>query len=261
MVKEKIRILWKIIRTILPDIRGLFVKLNHLAHYFRDLDTFIAQDGNIPVTRLYPCLFDKKDTSGVARGHYFFQDLWVARRIFLANPETHIDVGSRIDGFVSHVASFRSLKVLDIRPLPQTIENVSFVQCDLMNDLDPAMIECCDSLSCLHALEHFGLGRYGDLLRNDGHIIGLNRLHAILKPGGKLYLSLPIGPLRIEFNAHRVFSLTYLIKLFAHQFHIDFFSYVDDTGALNTDVALSEAIIAHNANCFYGCGIFEMTKI
>jgi len=45
--------------------------------------------------------------SGSASGHYFHEDLLVARRIHKRNLRRYIDVGSRIDGFVAHVASFR----------------------------------------------------------------------------------------------------------------------------------------------------------
>ena len=97
-----------------------------------------------------------------------------------------------------------------------------------MNELPEKYFKSCDSLSCLHALEHFGLGRYGDPVRWDGYLIGFNNLLAVLKPGGKLYISVPIGRPRIEFNAHRVFSLSHLLKMFADQLRVDNFSFVDD---------------------------------
>jgi hypothetical protein len=31
------------------------------------------------------------------------------------NPVRHIDIGSRIDGFVANVAAFRKIEVLDVR--------------------------------------------------------------------------------------------------------------------------------------------------
>ena len=75
---------------------------------------------------------------------------------------------------------------------------------DLMNPPENFK-ECCDSLSCLHAIEHFGMGRYGDRVDLDGHVKGFRSLCAILKPGGLLDFSVPIGPDRIDFNASRVF--------------------------------------------------------
>ena len=119
----------------------------------------------------------------------------------------------------------------------------------------------CDSLSCLHALEHFGLGRYGDPVRFDGYVVGLNNLRNILKREGKFYFSVPIGPQRIEFNAHRVFSLKHLLALFDSSYRIDSFSFVDDKGDLFENVELTINEIERNFGCHYGCGIFEMTRL
>lgn len=207
------------------------------------------------------CFEDRFVESGQATGHYFHQDLHVARRIFLNDPDVHVDVGSRIDGFVAHVASFRPIEVFDLRPLSHNIPNIKFTQLNLMENIKDEMIGCCDSLSCLHALEHFGLGRYGDQVNYFGHIIGLNNLYKILKAGGKFFLSVPIGPQRIEFNAHRVFSVSYLLKLLAGKYQIDQFSFVDDKGDLHEEIPLDDADVTNNFECKYGCGIFEMTKL
>lgn len=208
----------------------------------------------------YPCLGDRYTASGQAKGHYFHQDLLVANKIFANQPKHHIDVGSRVDGFVAHVASFRIILVVDIRPLASQIKNIEFLQADLMNTLPTELLETCDSLSCLHALEHFGLGRYGDPVRWDGYLIGFNNLLTLLQPGGKFYFSVPIGEQRIEFNAHRVFSVTYLLTMFANQLQVDNFSFVDDNGDLHENVLLDEQAVKHNFGCSYGCGIFELTK-
>tara|TARA_B110000879_G_C11133338_1_gene497022 strand:- start:579 stop:1367 length:789 start_codon:yes stop_codon:yes gene_type:complete len=210
--------------------------------------------------KLFPILDERNVASGTMKGHYFHQDLFVAHRIFNNNPKRHIDIGSRTDGFVAHVASFRALEVIDIRPLVSTVKNISFTQTDLMQ-LPVNMISSCDSVSSLHAIEHFGLGRYGDPIDIDGHLKAINNIHSILKPNGKFYFSVPIGKQRIEFNAHRVFNISYLQKIFDQKFRIDYFSYVDDRGDLFENMSLDENSIASNFNCFYGCGIFELTKI
>ena len=234
-------------------------------YYLRDMSKLKKQQKNSDVNflfgRLYPCLGDRFAQSGTASGHYFHQDLLIAQRIFLNNPELHVDIGSRIDGFVAHLASFRKIEVFDIRELKNDIPNVKFIRADLMSNIDKALADYSDSLSCLHALEHFGLGRYGDTVRFDGYIVGLNNMYTILRRGGRFYLSIPIGPQRIEFNAHRVFSLKYLLSLFGQKFRIDAFSFVNDKGDLFENVELSENEVNRNFGCFYGCGIFEMTKL
>lgn len=238
--------------------------LSTLPHYFKELKLLRQQMGDspeFPITKKFPCLDDRVEEGGVARGHYFHQDLLVARRVFENNPQKHLDVGSRIDGFVAHVASFRAIDVMDIRPLTNEIPNIHFVQADLMRELDKSLQNSYDSLSCLHALEHFGLGRYGDPIQHDGHLVGMKNMGALLKPGGKFYFSTPIGPQRIEFNAHRVFSVQYLLWQFQKNYSVDRFSYVDDRGSLHPNVELTSAGINSNFGCRYGCGIFEMTKV
>jgi len=210
--------------------------------------------------KFYPCLDDKSDNSGAASGHYFHQDLHVAGRIHSNKPERHVDFGSRIDGFVAHVASFREIEVFDIRPLKPMTHNIVFKQADLMSD-DFNLIDYCDSVSSLHAIEHFGLGRYGDKIDYLGHLKGLNNIYKLLKKGGRFYFSVPIGEQRIEFNAHRVFSVRYLIELLEARYRIDSFSYVNDEENFIEDASLNAHSIENNYSCNYGCGIFELTKI
>lgn len=247
------------------DPRKAVHSLRGLPYYFRDLRTLRSQKQSaakeFPFGMPYPCLGERFSDSGSAKGHYFHQDLLVARRIYLNEPTIHVDVGSRIDGFVAHVASFRHLEVFDIRPLSSAIPNVKFVQADLMAPISDKIVDYCDSLSCLHVLEHFGLGRYGDPLDYNGYLLGLNNLRNILKKSGKLYFSVPIGPQRIEFNAHRVFSVSYLLECFAGNYQIDQFSYVDDQGDLHENIPIKDIDVQNNFGCVYGCGILEMTKL
>ena len=236
-----------------------------LPYYLHDLKRMKGQRKTavraFPFGKPHPCLGDRFTESGSAKGHYFHQDLLVARRIYINNPPIHVDIGSRVDGFVAHVASFRSIEVIDIRPLLSRIPNVTFIQSNIMSPLQQNLIEYSDSLSCLHAMEHFGLGRYGDPVNYDGYLWGLNNLHRILKPGGKLYFSVPVGPQRIEFNAHRVFSVSYLLECFDGKYSIDHFSFVDDHGDLHENTPITETDTQNNFGCVYGCGIFEMTKL
>jgi len=240
------------------------MRLLKLACFYRDYLKFKRQaktsDLYFPFGKLYPCLDDLSADSGSASGHYFHQDLLVANRVYGNKPERHVDIGSRIDGFVAHVAVFREIEVFDIRPLNTSIPNISFKQADIMAG-DFNIKNYCDSISSLHAVEHFGLGRYGDTLDYNGHLKGLNNIHQMLKQGGKLYLSVPIGKQRIEFNAHRVFAVKYLIELIQDKYRIDSFSYVNDKGDLFKDTKLSPEDVENNYGCNYGCGILELTKL
>lgn len=185
--------------------------------YIKDLYLFgFAYSGRLSIN---PCFYDRFEYCGSTRSEYFWQDLIVARWIYEANPHKHVDVGSRVDGFVAHVASFRNIEVLDVRPISSSIPGINFRQVDLTSEYTLSQLQSehtrgyCDSISCLHVIEHFGLGRYGDDIDPVGYISGLANLSSLLQPGGSLYLSCPVGHSRVEFNSHRVFSPYELLDL------------------------------------------------
>jgi SAM-dependent methyltransferase len=209
---------------------------------------------------LFPILDERSKPAGSAHGHYFHQDLHVAQKIYQRQPRRHIDIGSRVDGFVAHLATFRLVEAIDVRPMTSTTANIRFLCADLMSDLPDDLVSATDSLSCLHAIEHFGLGRYGDPLQYEGHLRGLDNLRRMLQPGGTLYLSTPISHRqRIEFNAHRVFRLPYLLNLLADGFDLQSFAYVGDDGQLQTDADPHGSDGRNTFGLRYGCGIFELT--
>lgn len=208
---------------------------------------------------LLPCLYDWYEEGGSTKDEYFWQDLHVARKVHLANPQKHVDIGSRIDGFVAHVASFRQIEVFDIRPVTSLIPGILFRQADLMNRSE-SFTECCDSLSCLHALEHFGLGRYGDPIDLQGHAAGLANMAKILRPRGLFYLSVPIGEERIEFNAHRVFDPRSLVRLAAVAgLMLEEFAWIGPIGTLvQSDNPEHDMEVLSNIR--YALGIFTFVK-
>lgn len=195
-------------------------------------------------------------------GAYFFQDQRVAHWIYQASPRRHVDVGSRLDGFIGHLAVFRQVDVIDIRPDPAAVDNVKFHQLDIMQALPAEWIEATDSLSCLHTVEHFGLGRYGDPIDVNGHLKGVEQLKRMVAPGGRLYLSTPIGPQRVEFNAHRVFALSTLIGWFANGWEIERFTVLDDDNKFHEYAAWPvDELERRGCSCQTGVGIVVARKI
>ncbi len=219
-----------------------------------------GQDSKFYFGRLLPIyLADRFSASGTMSGHYFYQDLYVAKKLVNDNPRRHIDIGSRVDGFVAHVAVFRRIEIMDIRDQLSKVENIIFRKADLMQ-LPIDLVDCCDSISALHSIEHFGLGRYGDPVDYNGHLKALENIAKMLHSGGKFYFSVPVGSQRIEFNAHRVFSIQYLLDLITVNFFLKSFSYVDDKGDFFENVELTQEDISSNFNCDFGCGIFELIR-
>lgn len=207
--------------------------------------------------RLLPVLSDLHMPSGTATGHYFHQDLWAAREVFARNPQRHVDVGSRIDGFVAHLLSFRDTDVIDIRKLASDVPGLRFIQADLMNAPDDELATlAADSVSCLHALEHFGLGRYGDPIDANGWRKGLAKLARLVRPAGRLLLSVPIGRPRVEFNAQRIFSPQVIIdEAAANGLTFRSMAIIRDDGSFSPNASADTA-----ADLDFGCGCFVFER-
>jgi len=238
-----------------------------LEQVYKDLKDFNISRENSPFKdsfafgRFTPITHDFFEAAGVTDGHYFHQDLMVAQEIHNRNPIRHVDVGSRIDGFVTHVASFREIEVIDIRQFPNQVKNVHFISMDIGADSEEIPVGITDSISSLHAIEHFGLGRYSDPVDFDGWFTGLMNLVRMLKPGGILYFSVPTGEKqRIEFNAHRVFSIPFLRKVLEPHFEVLELAFVNDDGKLLRNLTLDSIEVSDSLRADYGLSIWVLEK-
>jgi len=199
---------------------------------------------------VYPCLSDRV-TRTPFDPHYFYQGAWLARRLSLTNPSLHVDVGSSV-AMVSVLSAGVPMVFLDYRPLAVKLSGLQSVagNAAILPFPDDSIL----SLSSLHVIEHVGLGRYGDPLDPEGTRRAAVELQRVLRPGGRLFLSVPVGRERVCFNAHRVFSPS-TVSAFFQKLQLKSFSLVDDSGQLNEGVPLEAAV-----NLDYGCGLFEFVK-
>lgn len=258
--KSLIKLHWLLSSQFGLDISRLLRSMRGLPRFVNDWRKF--RKGYSGSLTWMPCLYDWYDEGGTTKSEYFWQDLLVARWIFDAKPQRHVDIGSRVDGFVAHVASFRDIEVFDVRPISTQIPGVVFKQADLMHrdSLPNSGDGYCDSLSCLHALEHFGLGRYGDPIDPIGHERGIANMALLLKPSGTFYLSTPIGRERVEFNANRVFDPSNIIRLVeGHGLALRQLTVIDGDGEAREVHATLETLQAL-AKTTYNLGIFVFTK-
>ena len=260
-IKKKLLVILRAIKQFGLDPIIFFNSLYNIPFYLKCYYKFRSKyKGKIS---LYPCLNDRKKEAGAINNEYFWQDLLVSRWIFSDNPKKHVDIGSRLDGFIAHLATFREVEIFDIRPITQKIPNVIFKKADLASKViinDHEKNNYCDSLSCLHALEHFGLGRYGDKIDPKSYILGIENMAKFLKPNGKFYLSTPIGEERVEFNANWIFNPKKIIQIALNNnlilSKLSIFSY--EHGML--DINVNEVILNKLEKQKYNLGIFVFIK-
>lgn len=232
------------------NLRGIRT-LYRLPRYLREWARF-SRASTVPV-RLrdsYPCLADATAKTPFD-AHYFFQGAWLARKLSQQRPTRHVDVGSDIN-VIGVISAFIDTEFIDYRPLDILLKGMESRQGDLRQlAYGNGTI---DSLSCLHVIEHIGLGRYGDPLDPDGAVGAARELARVLAFGGSLFLSVPVGRERVCFNAHRVFSPDSVLKMFSGLTLVDS-ALVDDQGEYHEHVDAGSM-----SGCEYGCGMFHFMK-
>lgn len=209
----------------------------------------------IEESSLYLIANDKDEAAGIPSHHYFAQDIWGGNKVYSNKPARHYDIGSRLDGFIAHLLTFREVYYIDVRPLPYDIPGLHFTQGDATT-LDQIEDETVESLSCFHAMEHFGLGRYGDKVEPDAYRKAAKAMQRVLKKGGRLYIGVPIAPKdRLVFNAHRLFSIQTILELFDEM-------KLEDMAVIKPEGVMAESISTKDEpNIEEGsCGLFEFVK-
>lgn len=232
-------------------------------------DTFVQQDAveygrsnrrrsfAIQEQYMWPVLCDKYTMAG-AMGNYFWQDLWAAKKVIKSKVREHWDIGSRVDGFIAHLlAADIRVNVIDIRPFPAYVDNL-FTIVDDATELNQFEDNSISSMSALCSLEHFGLGRYGDSIDPEACFKCFENIQKKLKKGGRLYLSVPVGSERVEFNAHRVFYASTVVEAFA-ELHLEEFSCAaQEMIEYNADIHKYDDDL-HNGE--YRYGLFSFIKL
>jgi hypothetical protein len=229
------------------------VGLWYLPKFFKDWRTYAKMSGpeQVRFRDFKPCLADKMPYTPFD-AHYFHQGAWLGRRLKESSSREHVDVGSSVLA-IGVLSAIVPTVFVDYRPLAATQSNLCSVAADI--SFLPFGSENIPSLSSLHVIEHIGLGRYGDRIDPEGSVKAAKELERVLKPGGRLYLSVPVGQERICFNAHRVFSPLTVKELFS-SLALKEFSWVDDQNRFKEHQPLESA-----SDFRYGCGMFVFAKL
>lgn len=198
---------------------------------------------------VYPCL-DDKTTNTDFDAHYIYHTAWATRVVKKINPQLHVDISSYLY-FSTILSAFIPVDFYDYRPANIKLSNLKLQHADLCN-LQFAN-NSINSLSCLHVIEHIGLGRYGDPLDYNGDLKAISELKRVVKHGGDLIIAVPIGKPKIMFNAHRIYSFDQIIENFKG-FVLQEFSLIPDNGVAVGIIENATKELADKQT--YGCGCF-----
>ena len=200
------------------------------------------------------CLVDATATTGFDR-HYVFHCAWAARVLARNRPAEHADISSSLY-FIGVASAFLPIRFLDFRPANLGLSMVKEDAVDIRQL--PFENESIYSLSCMHVVEHIGLGRYGDPIDYDGDLAACAELARVIALGGCLLFVVPLAAqARIVFNAHRVYTFDQVLDMFRGMILEEFSLIPDNAADGNLIVSPNKELLERQS---YGCGCFLFRK-
>lgn len=186
--------------------------------------------------------------------HYVYHPAWATRIVADTNTRRHVDISSTLS-FSTILSAFVPVDFYDFRPANLNLSNLSSKHADLTS---LPFGDCTiGSLSCMHVVEHIGLGRYGDEIDPSGDMKAMGELQRVLAVDGNLLFVVPVGRPRLAFNAHRVYSYEMILNSFP-RLELRSFALIPDNAR---EVGIIENAAPSDVNKqTYGCGCFWFTK-
>jgi SAM-dependent methyltransferase len=163
-------------------------------------------------------------------------------RGFQLHWEEHYDAGTHPDNYIDHECGFASyhlhrtaakrvldvgsyrhfilgllaharVTTIDVRPRQPIHDNELVVTSDAKALALPD--GAFDAIVSLCAIEHFGLGRYGDDFDLNADRTAFREMRRVLAPGGRIVFSTTITRVapQLVFNAHRIYTLAMIHEL------------------------------------------------
>ncbi|MEI6490417.1 MAG: DUF268 domain-containing protein [bacterium] len=224
----------------------------------KDLSTYKKTKGSerfsTDFTDFYPCVRDKTITTGFDR-HYVYHTSWAARVVKEINPQFHVDISSSLY-FSGIVSAFIPVHFYDYRPANLALSDLRSEKGDLLKL--PFNDRSVTSISCMHTIEHIGLGRYGDTIDAEGDIKAIAELKRVVSPNGSLLIVVPVGKPKIEFNAHRIYSYEQILEEIGDEFTLKEFAFIPETEKEGSMVRNADPKIVSGSH--YACGCFWFVR-
>ena len=221
-----IQILYRKINTFFADFLGFdIIRNNNAPKDFKkeyDLNFAKAQENKAPFKYVKKAF--RYDVGNHPEDYKDFECLFAADAIAYLNPVTILDIGS-YRHFIMGLLAHYKVTTIDVRERSVDLKNETIITCDSKNIQLPN--NSYDMILSICAIEHFGLGRYGDTFDLSADKMAIAEMKRVLKPGGHFVFTIPItkGQPFIAFNAHRVYSYDMIkafcsdLELICHKFY------------------------------------------
>lgn len=138
------------------------------------------------------------------------QHIYHVLKVFPLHNKTGIVIGSEspwVEAILLSHGRVKKIVTVEYHLINSTVPQIEYVHPTEFNrDWQKWSRQQFDFVFTYSSLEHSGLGRYGDRLDPNGDLKDLHKLSCILPPGALVFLGIPVGFDKIEWNAHRIYG-------------------------------------------------------
>ncbi len=176
-------------------------------------------------------------------------------------PARVLDFGSG-NGMLALGALFAGNDVVAVDLLPEEYpfhpDRIEYVQGDLNElELEPGSFD--QILNC-SSIEHVGLGgRYGSTDEPDGDLRAMKKMASLLKPGGEMVLTIPVGLDATYAPNHRIYGEQRLPRLLEHWDVREETFWSKPAGPRFRPVSREQALADEGSASYYALGLFVVT--
>lgn len=240
----------KIIKYIIGLITAPFILKDYFSYIILDKNKRFS----VKFRDFCPQIKDKTIKTGFDR-HYVYHTSWAARKVREISPIKHVDISSSLY-FCGIVSAFVPVDFYDYRPADLFLNNLQSCAGNLLNL--PFKTGSIESISCMHTIEHIGLGRYGDEIDPEADLKAIKEIIRVVAPKGNIIFVSPIGSIaKIEFNAHRIYTYSQILSYFPNC-ELKEFSLIPEKAEAGGIIINASELDTQNES--YACGCFWFIK-
>lgn len=168
--------------------------------------------------------------------------------------------GNNLLSFIAARSGY-NVTAIDLQAIqwPYTVANMRFIQGDILKTKLPE--SGFDLIINCSSIEHVGLsGRYGSDENPEGDLSAMARLYDLLKPGGVMLLTVPVGIDSVILPLHRVYGRDRLPRLLENWTVEKEEFWIKDGRNIWVSVSEPEALSFQPTKYCYGLGCFVLRK-
>ncbi len=186
------------------------------------------------------------------RGNIYYSTDYLLPEIFnkySITSKTVAVIGSATPLYEAYIDYFRGKPLtIEYRKIKHNIPHLqTYTFNEAVKKINKGILQT-DHAFCYSSIEHSGLGRYGDIIDPEGDLFTMRMIKTMVKPGGLLFLQIPVGRDLLLWNNTRIYGAHRLLLLLEGWKLLDMFGYSPELLNRSGDDSTDSIFVLQNSD-------------